>query len=86
MKYNHVDAAMKPAPQSALPQLKQLPLFARCAIERLDCDENLRTNIILDTLLNGYAAAMGTVCDSVTRDQVHRLSVTRYYGAFSILG
>lgn len=86
MKYNHVDAAMKPAPQLAVPQLRQLPLFAQCAIERLDRDENLRTNIMLDSLLNSYAAAMGTTCDSSTRDQVHRLSVSRYYGAFSILG
>jgi hypothetical protein len=87
MKFNHVDAAMKPATTPPVGvQFKNLPLFARCAIERLDCDESLRTNIMLDELLNGYAKAMGTSCDSITRDCAHRLCVSRYYGAFSILG
>lgn len=85
MKYTHIDAQMRPA-QTGRPQFQHLPRFAKCAIERLDRDESLRTNIMLDELLDGYAKSMGQECDSITRDCAHNICMSRYYGAFSILG
>lgn len=67
-------------------QYEYLPNFAKCAIERLDCDQTLRSNIKLDYLLDAYAKTYGLSCDSLTRDAAHHICNTRFYGSFSILG
>lgn len=66
--------------------LNQFPLYARIALERLICDESLRSNIKLDEMLDAYAKQYGEECDSITRDAAHKFACSRFCGAFSILG
>lgn len=66
--------------------INQFPFYARLALERLICDEALRSNIKLDELLDAYASTYGEECDSITRDSAHKFACARFNGAFSILG
>ena len=63
-----------------------LPLFAKISIERLDADSDLRSNIMLDELLNSYAKTYGDQCDSQTRDSAHHICNRRFGSSFSIFG
>ena len=63
-----------------------LPLFAKIAIERLDADSDLRSNIMLDELLDSYAKTYGLQCDSHCRDSAHHICNRRFGSSFSILG
>ncbi len=84
-------AIMKPEQEPAKSMLgytpyQYLPLFAKIAIERLDADCDLRSNIMLDELLNSYAKTYGDQCDSQTRDSAHHICNRRFVSSFSILG
>lgn len=56
-----------------------LPLFAKLAIERLDADNNLRNEILLDELLQGYACAYGLRVDIESCAAVHRICARRFW-------
>lgn len=56
-----------------------LPLYAKLAIERLDADNDLRTESMLDELLQGYARTYGELVDLETCAASHRVCARRFW-------
>jgi hypothetical protein len=65
-----------------------LPLYAKVAIERLDCASDLRTAAQLDELLQAYATTYGQLVDLETCAASHHICARRFPGfvAFPGLG
>lgn len=59
-----------------------LPLWAKCAIERLDCDSSLRTATMLDSLLDAYATTYAMECEENIRASAHHICARRFTGSF----
>lgn len=57
---------------------QHLPLYAKVAIERLDCDDQLRTAAQLDQLLQAYASTYGLTVDLATCAAAHRICAARF--------
>ncbi len=53
--------------------------FAKLAIERLDADNDLRTESMLDALLQGYARTYGELVDLETCAAAHRICARRFW-------
>lgn len=72
--------ARHPAPiERAVPPLAHMPLYVRVAIERLDCNSQLRTALMLDELLTAYAASYGVAeLDAGTRATAHAICASRF--------
>lgn len=70
-----------------LTPFQYLPLFAKVAIERLDCAQHLRTAAQLDYLLQAYAKTYGLTVDVGTCASAHRIYARRFvaFVAFSDL-
>lgn len=56
-----------------------LPIFGKLAIERLDADNDLRTESMLDELLQGYARTYGELVDLETCAAAHRICARRFW-------
>lgn len=56
-----------------------LAIFAKLAIERLDADNDLRTESMLDELLQGYARTYGELVDVETCAAAHRICARRFW-------
>lgn len=61
-----------------LTPFQYLPLFAKVAIERLDCAEHLRTAKQLDELLQAYATTYGLKVDLETCAAAHTICARRF--------
>lgn len=95
-KANDVGAELKNPARIGLGNTpyQYMPLFAKVAIERLDADNDLRTESMLDELLQGYARSYGAIVDLETCAAAHRICVRRFWdfevallaGAFPIAG
>lgn len=57
---------------------QHLPLYAKLAIERLDCAGELRSAAQLDELLQAYAATYGLTVDLPTCAAAHRICAKRF--------
>ena len=62
-----------------------LPLWAMISIERLDTDSTLRTDGMLDELLNGYAVSYGLTVDEETRQTALQICKQRFGASFSCM-
>ncbi|AEF88808.1 hypothetical protein DelCs14_1782 [Delftia sp. Cs1-4] len=60
-----------------------LPLWAKVAIERLDACAELRTESMLDELLEGYAKSYGETVDGQTRESARHICRRRFRGSYS---
>jgi len=60
-----------------------LPLWAKIAIERLDACAELRTESMLDELLDGYARTYGEPVDDQTRESARHICRRRFPGSYS---
>lgn len=60
-----------------------LPLWAKLAIERLDACADLRTESMLDELLEGYAKTYGQPVDVQTRESVRNICRRRFVGSYT---
>lgn len=60
-----------------------LPLWARVAIERLDACAELRTEAMLDELLDSYAKTYGETVDEQTRASARHICRRRFLGSYS---
>lgn len=60
-----------------------LPLWARVAIERLDACAELRTEPMLDELLDAYARTYGEAVDPQTRESARHVCRRRFLGSYS---
>ena len=56
-----------------------LPLFAQVVIERLNADDGLRTEAMLDELLQRYAAFYRMTVDIETCAAAHHISARRFW-------
>lgn len=56
-----------------------LPLFAQVAIERLNADDGLRTEAMLDELLQRYAEFYRMTVDIETCAAAHHISARRFW-------
>lgn len=60
-----------------------LPLWAKVAIERLDRDAELRSESVLDELLDSYAKTYGETVDAQTRDSARHICRRRFIGSYT---
>jgi hypothetical protein len=60
-----------------------LPLWAKVAIERLDSDATLRSEGMLDELLDGYARFYAETVDAQTRDSARHICRRRFIGSYT---
>ncbi len=60
-----------------------LPLWAKVAIERLNADAELRTESMLDELLDSYAKTYGEAVDDQTRESARHICRSRFLGTYS---
>ena len=60
-----------------------LPLWAKVAIERLDADAALRSEAMLDELLDSYARCYAEVVDPQTRDSARHICRRRFIGTYT---
>lgn len=58
---------------------RYLPLYARIAVERLDCDSGLRNFRMLDTLLQSYAQSYSEKVDVETCVSAHHICSKRFW-------
>lgn len=58
---------------------RYLPLYARIAVERLDCDPGLRNFRMLDTLLQSYAQSYSEKVDVETCVSAHQICSKRFW-------
>lgn len=68
----------RPMPENLFP-LVFCPLWVRCAVERVQQDEKLRTGPQLNELLEGYAKAMGRPLDVTSMSHEQEEWVTIAY-------
>lgn len=62
---------------------RYLPLWAKVAIERLDACAELRTEAMLDELLDGYARTYGEAVDAQNRESARHICRRRFLGSYS---
>lgn len=60
-----------------------LPLWAKLAVERLDTCAELRTEPMLDELLEGYAKTYGETVDGQTRESARHICRRRFAGSYT---
>lgn len=60
-----------------------LPLWAKAVIERLDACAELRTESMLDELLDGYPKSYGEAVDDQTRESARHICRRRFAGSYS---
>ncbi|WP_406625361.1 hypothetical protein [Acidovorax sp. SDU_ACID1] len=60
-----------------------LPLWARVTIERLDSCADLRTEPMLDELLEAYAKTYGETVDGQTRESARHICRRRFAGSYT---
>ncbi|EER62145.1 hypothetical protein AcdelDRAFT_0267 [Acidovorax delafieldii 2AN] len=60
-----------------------LPLWAKIAIERLDRDAEMRSESMLDEVLDSYAMTYGEAVDAQTRDSARHICRRRFIGSYT---
>jgi hypothetical protein len=60
-----------------------LPLWAKVAIERLDADAQLRSEAMLDELIDSYARSYGDSVDEQTRESARHICRRRFAGSYA---